>query len=376
MIYLDNAATTAMLPEVVDAMMPYLTSEYGNPGSIYQLGINARRAVDKARAQVAAFIKASPDQIVFTASGSEANNLALTATPAGKPRIVTTLVEHPSIIQGVRNKGGLYLSVDETGVINVPDLKGILSLRDDIGLVSVMYINNETGAENPIKEVANLCHESSVLFHTDCVQAAGCCDIDVNKIGCDLLSISSHKIHGPKGAGALFVRDKSCIHPVIYGGDKQEYGLRGGTENVAAIVGFGKACEMMSQNLHEIDIYNSVLKQKFYEALSGELTSLGCRDKLHINGGSLVKHGKILNIRFDGVDSETLLLMLAVNGVCVSSGSACSNHESNPSYVLLAQGLTADEARSSIRISFSQLNTEQEVIEGAKAIASCVSKMI
>lgn len=229
-----------------------------------------------------------------------------------------------------------------------------------------------TGTVNPIEEIGAICTQRGVLFHTDCVQAAGCHPIDAKKIGCNFLSFSSHKIHGPKGVGALFAKDKSILTPVIFGGAGQEFGLRAGTENVAGIVGFGAACEISTKSLHEDCIWVSALKQSFYMALTNALRKSGHADIVHINGSSFLSNGKTLNLRLSGVDGQTLLLMLDGKDICISAGSACCSHEIQPSHVLTAMGLTDDEARNSIRISFSRMNTAAEVLNAANIIVSCI----
>ena len=235
-----------------------------------------------------------------------------------------------------------------------------------------IHVNNETGAVNPIEEIGTICMKRGILFHTDCVQAAGCHPIDVEKIGCDFLSLSSHKIHGPKGVGTLFAKDKSVLTPIIFGGAEQEFGLRAGTENVAGIVGFGEACEISSKSLHEDCIWVSTLKQRFYMALTDALKKSGRTDIVRTNGPSVLNPGKTLNLCLSGIDGQTLLLMLDGKNICISAGSACRSHEAEPSHVLTAMGLTADEARSSIRISFSRMNTADEAVDAANIIASCI----
>lgn len=384
MIYLDNAATTRIDHEVLDTMMPYLTTMYGNAGTIYKMGRDANIAVEKARRQVADFIGgAMPEQIIFTSGGTEANNLVFQGISNylisnGKNHIVSSAIEHDSVLNAIRKVCSQKLfdftlvRPDGTGHIDPQSIKSVL--RDGItGLVSVMYVNNETGSENDIIEIARTCRDNGVLFHTDCVQAAGCSPIDVHKIGCDFLTISSHKIHGPKGVGALYARDPSVLQPLIAGGAFQEFGLRGGTENVAGIVGFGKACEIAREHLRDSDVRCSVLKQLFFSHLKNNLDFYGCGDIIHINGDPVIKHGKTINMRFDGVDGETLLLMLDSKDVYVSAGSACTSHESKPSHVLTAMGVTDEDARNSIRVSFSRLNTEEEVCDAAQIIASCVN---
>ena len=383
MIYLDNAATTQMDERVLDAMMPYLTTEYGNAGTLYKFGRAANEAVQKARAQVAALINAEPEQVIFTSGGSEANNLVFHGLKdylksVGKTHILASAVEHDSVLRAAESliKDGFhveYIPVSSECRVSPAVIED--ALRADTGLVSVMFANNETGAINPIEDIGTICMKRGILFHTDCVQAAGCYPIDVVKIGCDFLSVSSHKIHGCKGIGALYAKDKSKLTPIVYGGSEQEFGLRGGTENVAGIVGFGKACEISSKSLHEDTVWVSTLKQRFFMALNEALKDMGDEGCVHVNGMSILTPGKTINLRMDGVDGETLLLMLDGKGVCVSAGSACRSHEAEPSHVLSAMGLSKDEARASIRISFSKKNTADEAVRAAQILAGCISTL-
>lgn len=382
MIYLDNAATTQIAPAVLDEMMPYLKEEYGNPGTIYGFGRKAADAVALARQRVAKFIGAEPEQIIFTSGGSEANNLAIHGTRKylsgiGKEMILASKVEHDSIMNAVSQYNTVYVGVDEFGMVCPEHINRALTFcHKNIGIVSIMYANNETGSVNPVADIGKICAEHGVLFHTDCVQAAGCQHTDVKEIGCDLLSISSHKIHGAKGVGALFVKNKELLSPLIYGGALQEFGLRGGTENVAGIVGFGKACELAMLNREECLDTVSYYRQLFYARLIDKLKKKELDSIVSINGECLFNSkGKTLNIRFDGVDAETLVIMLDAQGVCISAGSACRSHESHPSHVLTAMGLTPDEARDSVRVSFSEYNEVAEVEKAASITASCVAAL-
>lgn len=263
MIYLDNAATTQIDRRVLESMMPYLTAQYGNAGARYKFGRAANEAIQDARAQVSRFVGAGDGNIIFTSSGSESNSLVFCGVKEhlkriGRTHILVSAVEHDSVLRAAESliKEGFdvgYIPVQEDGSVSLTVLEGML--RPDTGLVSVMYVNNETGAVNPVCDIGSLCMKHGVLFHTDCVQAAGCHIINAVEIGCDFLSVSSHKIHGPKGVGALYVKDTTTITPLIYGGSEQEYGLRGGTENVAGIVGFGKACEISTAQLQEDRTY-------------------------------------------------------------------------------------------------------------------------
>ena len=332
---------------------------------------------------MAALINAEPEQVIFTSGGSEANNLVFHGLKdylksVGKTHILVSAVEHDSVLRAAESliKDGFhveYIPVSSECRVSPAVIED--ALRADTGLVSVMFANNETGAINPIEDIGTICMKRGILFHTDCVQAAGCYPIDVVKIGCDFLSVSSHKIHGCKGIGALYAKDKSKLTPIVYGGSEQEFGLRGGTENVAGIVGFGKACEISSKSLHEDTVWVSTLKQRFFMALNEALKDTGDESCVHVNGMSILTPGKTINLRMDGVDGETLLLMLDGKGVCVSAGSACRSHEAEPSHVLSAMGLSKDEARSSIRISFSKKNTADEAVRAAQILAGCISAL-
>ena len=379
LIYLDNAATTKIDPRVLDEMMPYLKDEYGNPGGVYSLGRRAQCAVETARNHVASLIGAEPDQIIFTSGGSEANNLAVKSFLGviDDEEIITDEAEHDSLLNAVDDVDiwhkAKYVPVGLNGSIEFSAFCD--RITENTKYASIMCMNNETGAVNPIEDIGRVCAENGILFHTDCVQAAGSVELDVKKFNCDFMSISSHKIHGPKGVGALFVRNKLLCNPLINGGSAQEFGLRGGTENVAGIVGFGKACEILRNNFAEYSAYTSSLKQMFYKTLVSELSLQrhGFADIIHVNGPDVNSVGKTINLRFDGVDGQTLLLMLDAEGICVSAGSACTSRENNPSHVLVAMGIPDDDARNSVRISFSRMNTKEEVRFAAKAIAACVN---
>lgn len=387
MIYLDNAATTPVAPEVFEVMQPYLTERYGNPGSLHSPGRAARKAVENARAQVADLIGAQPGQVVFTSGGSEANSLALLGVlpelmRRGRLGVLSDRMEHDSVLCAIRAMqercGGLSVGyagvtpVDARGV-SLTDLARRISERT--GLVSVMYVNNETGAINPVNMIGELCRRYGALFHTDCVQAAGMRPICAPRIGCDFLSISSHKLHGPQGVGALYVRDAALISPLICGGAAQEFGLRGGTENVAGIVGFGAACAIASRYRAEHESICTVHKHRFYSALRAELEKLGSGLTPEINGPPISAPGRILNLRFDGVDAETLVLLADANGLCISAGSACRSHEQEANRTLLAMGLTPEQARCSVRISFSAQDQDETVREAARILARCVLEL-
>lgn len=395
MIYLDNAATTPLSPKVLEAMMPYLTEYYGNAGTIYGLGRRAASAIAKARRQVADFMGAKPEQIVFTSGGTEANNLAILGSvdylnKIGKKHIITSMTEHDSVLRAVKAlekplccndkkciKDGFYTSflpVDRYGRVLIDVLKQYTQKCDDIGLVSIMCMNNEVGVMNDTASVGSVCRKNNILFHTDCVQAAGTIPLKVDEVGCDFMSISSHKIHGPKGVGALYVRDKKYLSAIINGGDEQEFGLRGGTENVAGIVGFGEACELASKGLNEYVSTVIYYKNHFYRLLQNHLSKYNLNGIVRANGIPY-QAGKTLSLTFDGVDAETLVLMSDAKGVCISAGSACRSHESEPSRVLLAIGLSEDDARNTVRISFSEFNELHEIEMAAEVIAKCIKTL-
>jgi len=387
MIYLDNAATTALSMTVFQEMFPYLFEKYGNPGTVYRLGREAKEAVDTARARVAGFLNCDPEQVIFTAGGSDGNNLVINGladelTRKHRASVLSSLGEHDSVYRTIQNrmwiKDKYFLQINPDGTIRLKDLEAVLS-RQEIGLVSVMYVNNELDGVNDVKAIAELCHSYGTLFHTDAVQAAGAHPIDVQDISCDFLTISSHKIHGPKGVGAVYAKDKSLLTPSVYGGENQEFGLRAGTENVPGIVGLGKACDMIRQSEGSTNRYKPwtflpTLKRIFLAELNAGLEEAGLSGVMHVNAGfdPFNPTGKTLSLRFDGVDSETMILMLDAADVCVSSGSACHGDRTKPSRVLLASGLTPEQANNTIRVSFSRLNDGSDVRTGAKEIVNCL----
>ena len=386
MIYLDNAATTKISPEVLDAMMPYLTYSYGNAGSLYGLGREAAKAVDNARQQVADFLNCNPGNIIFTSGGSESNNLAIKGVAKyllsrHKTGILVSNVEHDSIFNALEEIKeqfhSYFLPVNSECIAEAGKLQDILMRKSNsdtpIGLVSVMHTNNITGAVNNVKLLSDVSHNKGALFHTDCVQASGFADINAVDLNCDFLSISGHKIHAPKGTGALYVKDRSKLNSLISGGSAQEFGLRGGTENVAGIVGFGMACEIAKRD--------RIQNRKRIEACCGEFENAIYNEFRKSDMSNILKfntsppHSKVVNFMIDSVDAQALLLMLDVRGICVSAGSACQSHESIANKTLLAIGLTEEQARQSIRVSFGDCNTVEEARVAARNIAEC-AKMI
>lgn len=364
-------------------MLPYLRGDYGNPGSVHAMGRKAKDAVDRAREQVAGLFNARPEQIIFTSSGSEANNFAIRNMcalylGASSGQVITSALEHESVYRALGAMAGgrrvLYAQPTMFGQIGLSAISRIIDDSDALpSFVSLMYMNNETGAVSSIPAIAALCSMRGVPLHVDCVQAAGFLDIDSQQILFDMATISSHKLHGPKGAGAVFVRDLEKLHPVIYGGAHQEFGLRGGTENVPAIVGFGEACRIANENLTGIYLGISRLRDLFIREITG---AFGALDIDFDFNSCLEEKSKIVSLRVPGVDAESLILAIDALGVEVSAGSACHAHENTPSRALTSMGLTPQQARETIRVSFSSQNTPDEVTQAAELIARAARQLL
>lgn len=359
--YFDNAATTRVKKEVLEAMFPYFCEQYGNPSSIYSIGRNARKAVEEARKKVANLIKCSPNEIYFTGCGTESDNTALKGiayTHKNKGNhIITTKIEHPAILNTCEtlSKEGFkitYLSVDEDGLINLEELKR--AITDKTILISIMFANNEIGTIEPIEEIAKIAKKNNIIFHTDAVQACGNIPIDVQKMGIDMLSLSGHKINAPKGVGALYVKSGIEFNKFIDGGH-QEKDKRAGTENVAEIVGLGKACELAQKNMKSHMEYLKNLRDYCITEVQRNIPNV------RLNGSKKNRLPGNCNFSFKDVEGDTLLLKLDAKGICASSGSACSTGSLNPSHVLLAIGLTSDWATGSLRITFSEENSKEDV---------------
>lgn len=360
-IYFDNAATTKPRKEVIDKMLPYITEKYGNPSSIYKIARENREAVDEARQSVADAINAKSSEIYFTAGGSESDNWALKGiadsySDKGK-HIITTKIEHHAILhtcEYLESKGFevTYLPVDEYGIISLEDLKS--AIRDDTILISVMFANNEIGSVQPIAEIGKIAKEKGILFHTDAVQAVGHLPIDVEEMNIDLLSLSGHKLYGPKGIGALYVRKGIRLKPFIHGG-AQERGRRAGTENVPGIVGLGEAIRLASAEIEEERVRLISLRDKL---IKGILTTI---PHSRLNGHPEKRLPGNVNISFEFIEGESMLLLLDMKGICASSGSACTSGSLDPSHVLLAIGLPHEKAHGSLRLTLGHFNTEEDV---------------
>ncbi len=360
-VYADNAATTPVSKKVVDAIIPYMTEHYGNPSSLYEVGQVASRAVTKARQQVAAALGAEEREIYFTSGGSEADNWAIKGAAAlgkkkGKMHLITTKIEHHAVLHTMATleKEGFtvtYLDVYDNGIVKVEDVEK--AITDETCLVTIMYANNEIGTIQPIAEIGALCKKKGVLFHTDAVQAVGHVKIDVKQQNIDMLSLSGHKFHATKGIGALYCR-KGIVLPNLIEGGAQERGKRAGTENVPGIVGLGVAITDMCENIDENHAKVKALRDRLFEGASKISHS-------RINGDRECRLPGNFSMCFEGVEGESLLLMLDMQGVCASSGSACTSGSLDPSHVLLAIGLKHEVAHGSLRLSLSENNTEEDV---------------
>ena len=360
MIYLDHNATTPVAPKVLEAMLPYFTSEWGNPSSSYRFGSKLKSVIETAREQAADLIGAQPREIVFTSCATESNNAAIHAAlkaNSDKRHIVTSAVEHSSVLNHCMalEKEGYrvtYLPVDQDGLLKLADLEN--AITGETAVVSLMWANNETGVLFPIKEIAELCRGKGVLFHCDAVQAVGKVPIDVRKVQPDYLSLTGHKLHAPKGIGALYVRRKAPFKPYVLGGH-QERGLRGGTENVALIAGLGKAAELASQKISK---FESVVRPLRDSLEKGILDSI---PDTELNGHKTQRLANTTNITFRGIESEALLLLLDQEGICASSGSACLADSDEPSHVVAAMKPESSAARQMIRFSLDLTNTAADV---------------
>lgn len=377
-VYLDNNATTRVAPEVFEAMVPFLTEYYGNPSSAYSFGKLVEGHLKEAREKVAALLGCTAKEIIFTSCGTESDNMAIWSAlqTSGKRHIVTTQVEHSAIMNQTdvlerMGFGVTRLPVRPDGTLSVSDVEK--AIRDDTGVVSIMWANNETGILFPVEEIATICKKKGVLFHTDAVQTPGKIDLrHVAKSDIDFLSLSGHKLHAPKGVGVLYVKKRTKVVPYVIGGG-QERGKRGGTENVASIVGLGRAAELALERLDEEQTRVRALRDSFEEALLARLPNI------YINGKRDQRLPNTTNIAFDFVEAEAILLKLDLNGICASSGSACTTGSLDPSHVLSAMGLTPARARSCVRFSFSHYNTQAEIdhalavippmIEGLRAMS-------
>jgi cysteine desulfurase len=359
-IYLDNNATTRTSPEVLQEMLPFFSDLYGNPSSMHTFGGQLHRKIEQSREMVASLIGALPEEIIFTGCGTESDNTALMSAAESFPRrkhLITSRVEHPAVLnfcQHLAKKGWrlTYLPVNNLGQLDMNLL--LKSIDEDTALVSIMYANNETGVIFPIKEISELLRERGILFHTDAVQAVGKLPIDLRTLPVDMLSLSGHKLHAPKGIGALYVRKGTRFSPYIIGGH-QENGRRAGTENVASIIGLGKACQLAQQYQEEEMQYLSTLRDRLENGL------LKCCPDVRVNGDVNNRLPNTTNVSFEYIEGEAILLRLNEYNVCASSGSACTSGSLEPSHVLRAMGVPFTAVHGSIRFSLSRYNTNEEI---------------
>ena len=374
-IYLDNAATTATRPQVLEAMLPYFTQHFGNPSSIHSAGRDTRRAVENARRQVAAALGCEPREIYFTAGGSESDNWAIRCagrvTDGKGKHIITSSIEHHAVLHSCAymEKQGYrvtYLPVDADGLVSVEDVKN--AICDDTVLITIMTANNEIGTIQPIREIGRLAREKGILFHTDAVQAVGAIPLDVNDLTVDMLSLSGHKFHAPKGVGALYIRRGTKISNLIYGG-AQERGLRAGTENVPGIVGLGKAIELAVAELPQYGPRLTALRDKLIDGI------LSAIPDVRLNGHRTQRLPGNVNVSVRYVEGEALLMRLDLAGVQASSGSACTSGSLDPSHVLLAIGLPHEIAHGSLRLSLGSETTEADVDYVLKVLPDIVQKL-
>ncbi len=378
LIYLDNAATTAILPEVLDKMMPYLTEYYGNPSSVYGLAGVSKEAIDKSRKTIADFIGAKENEIYFTAGGSESDNWAIKSAALAKKEkgkhIITTKIEHHAVLHTCEflEKNGYevsYIDVDEDGVVKLDELKK--AIRPDTILISVMFANNEIGTIQPIKEIGQIAKENGILFHTDAVQAFGHLRINVDELNIDMLSASGHKFHGPKGAGIMYIRNSVKLEPLIHGG-AQERKRRAGTHNVPGIVGMGAAIELADKNLEANAEKEIAIRDHLIERVMKEIPHV------KLNGHKTNRLPNNANFSFSFIEGESMLMMLDAKGICCSSGSACTSGSLDPSHVLLAIGLPHEIAHGSLRVSMSEETTMEDIdylVDNLKAIVERLRSM-
>ncbi|MGB2897767.1 MAG: cysteine desulfurase NifS [Candidatus Acidiferrum sp.] len=374
-VYFDYNATTPVEPEVLDAMLPYFSGEFGNAASIHTPGQRARAAVETAREQVAAVIGARAQEIVFTSGGTESDNHAIfgivEAAGGHEKHVITTAIEHEAVLNACQalEKNGVrvtFLATNREGQIDLDELRQ--AVRPETALITVMHANNELGTVQPLEEIGRIAKERDIYFHTDAVQSAGKVPIDVNKIGVDLLSLSAHKFYGPKGIGALYIRSGTRLRQLLYGGHHQR-GFRPGTENVAGIVGLGKAAEIARESLGADARRVSTLRNKLERGLLARVPHA------RVNGGAASRTPNTTNLVFPGIEGEALLIALDLKGLACSTGAACSSGAVEPSHVLTAIGLPPEEARASLRFSLGRHTTEQEVDFALQVVPSAVEQL-
>lgn len=371
-IYLDNNATTPLLPEVFEAMRPYFGEHFGNASSIHQHGQETRAAVERARDSVAALLGCRPAEIVFTSGGTEADNLALAGLTSPGDHVISSAVEHHAVLHASKHLEEIgcevtYLGVDGQGLVDPQDVRR--ALRPNTKLISIMMANNETGVLQPVEKIGQIAAEAGIYFHTDAVQAAGKVPFDVKRIGCDALSISGHKMHAPQGVGALYVRRGTHLQPLFYGG-RHERSRRAGTENVPGIVGLGKAADLAMRAFERGDHQKmSDMRDRLQQGIIAQVEDVG------VNGNDAPRVPNTTNLYFDHIDGESMVISLDLKGLAVSTGAACSSGAIEPSHVLIAMGLRSDRARASLRFSLGKQNTAEDIEIALALVPETVARL-
>jgi cysteine desulfurase len=371
-VYLDNNATTPVLPEVLEAMRPYFAEHFGNASSIHHHGQETRAAVERARESVAALLGCRPSEVVFTSGGTEGDNLAISGLAHAGDHVISSTIEHHAVLNSCKHLEAMgcevtYVPVDGRGLVDPDDVRR--ALRPNTRLITIMMANNETGVLQPIEEIGKTAAEADVYFHTDAVQAAGKVPIEVKRLGCDLLSISGHKLHGPQGVGAIYVGKGTVLQPMFYGGS-HERSRRAGTENVPGIIGLGKAAELAREALERGDLAQmSAMRDRIEQAILSEVDATG------VNGQGAPRVPNTTNIHFDYIEGEALVIALDLKGLAVSTGAACSSGAIEPSHVLTAMGLPPEIARASLRFSLGKQNTPDDVQFALDLVPQTVARL-
>lgn len=375
MIYLDHSATSPVDPDVFKAMEPYFVNSFGNPSTLYSLGREAKIAMESSRKKVASLIGANPEEVIFTSGGTESDNIAIKGI-AYKLKdkgnhIITSKIEHPAVEETCKylEKNGFqvtYLPVGEEGIVSISDLEN--AITDKTILITIMHANNEIGTIQPIKEIGEIAHKNKIYFHSDAVQSVGKIPVNVNVLKVDLLSISSHKIYGPKGIGALYIKKGVRLEPILHGGG-HENGIRPGTENIAGIVGLGKACEIAEASLEQNIQHLTVIRDEIIKRVLSEI------EQSHLNGHPTKRLPNNINFRFTGIEGESLVLHLDFKGIASSTGSACSSKKLEPSHVLMALGLKEVDAHGSLRLTLGRENKPEEIDYIVESIKTSVNTL-
>ncbi len=371
---MDHSATTPVDPLVVDAMLPFFSQTFGNASSLHSFGTEAAEALSLARKQVADAIGAVPEEIIFTSGGTESDNLAIRGVVsynAGKKHVITSVIEHPAVLNTCAFLESLghevtYVPVDADGVVDVKILER--SIKENTALISVMHANNEVGTIQPIEKISEIAKEHNIYFHTDAVQSVGKIPVNVNDLGVDMLSISSHKIHGPKGVGALYVRKGTNISPIVFGGD-HEKGMRSGTENVSAIVGFGKAMELAVKRLDDDSIHMTQMRDSLISRIFDSISDV------RLNGHPSKRLPNNVNMSFKYVEGESMLMLLDIQGIAVSTGSACSSRSLKASHVLSSLEIEDEFIHGSLRMSLGRENTMEDIDNVVDALQETIAKL-